>query len=116
MEISKARGVNTIPPKVIRTAAPYISNVVAKLFNTYFTCGRFLSNCKTARVTPLFKGGPQTEYNNYRTIFPVSQKCMNRLPTLIFKDLQQTLALSVTTNLHMLILAIVCTFLDLGHF
>ena len=43
MEISKATGVNTIPPKVIRTAAPYISNVVAKLFNTSFTCSRFLS-------------------------------------------------------------------------
>ena len=69
MEISKATGVHTIPPKVIRIAAPYISNVVAKLFNTSFTCGRFLSTCKTARVTALFKGGPQTEYNNYRTIF-----------------------------------------------
>ena len=54
--------------KVIRTAAPYISNVVANLFNASFQCGRFPSIWKTARVTPLFKGGSQTERDNYRPI------------------------------------------------
>ena len=43
MDISKATGADTIPAKVIRTAAPYISNVIAKLFNTSFRCGRFPS-------------------------------------------------------------------------
>ena len=68
MDISKATGADTIPAKVIRTAAPYISNVIAKLFNTSFRCGRFPSIWKTARVTPLFKGGLQTECDNYRPI------------------------------------------------
>lgn len=68
MDISKATGADTIPAKVIRTAAPYISNVVAKLFNTSFRCSRFPSTWKTARVTTFFNGGPQTERDNYRPI------------------------------------------------
>ena len=68
MDISKATGADSIPAKVIRTAAPYISNVVANLFNASFQCGRFPSIWKTARVTPLFKGGSQTERDNYRPI------------------------------------------------
>ena len=103
MDLSKATGADTIPAKVIRTAAPYISNVVAKLFNTFIRCGRFPSIWKTARVTPSFKGGPRPNVIiiDQFPFFLVSQKYMNRLPTLIFKVLQQTLASSVTINLHM---------------
>lgn len=36
MDISKATGADSFPAKVIRTAAPYISNVVTNLFNVFF--------------------------------------------------------------------------------
>ena len=68
MDISKATAADSIPAKVIRTAAPYISSVVPNLFNASFQSGRFSSIWKTARVTPLFKGGSQTERDNYRPI------------------------------------------------
>ena len=68
MNVFKGTGADSIPAKVIRTAAPYISNVVANLFNASFQCGRFPSIWKTAKVTPLFKGGSQTERDNYRPI------------------------------------------------
>lgn len=78
MDVSKATGADSFPAKVIRTAAPYVSNVVASLFNASFQFCRFPFIWKTARLTPLFQGGSQTERDNYRPI-PVSQKCMNRL-------------------------------------
>ena len=68
MDILKATGADSIPAKVIRTTAPYISNIVANLFNASFQCGRLSSIWKAARVTPLFKGGFQTERDNYRPI------------------------------------------------
>ena len=99
MDVSKTTGADTIPAKFIRTAAPYISNVVVKLFNTSFRCGRFPFTWKIARVT---HEGPRLSViviDQY-LFFPVTQKYMNRLPTMIFKVLQQTLTLSVTNNLH----------------
>lgn len=68
MDISKATGADSSPAKVIRTAAPYISNGVASLFNASFPCSRFPFTWKTARVTPLFKSGSQTERDNNRPI------------------------------------------------
>ena len=66
--ISKATGEDSIPAKVIRTAASYISNGVANLFNASFQHGRFPPIRKTAGVAPLFRGGSQTERDNYRPI------------------------------------------------
>jgi len=40
-DVSKATGADSIPSKVIRTAAPYISNVVATLFNASFQWAAF---------------------------------------------------------------------------
>ena len=67
MDISKATGADSIPAKVIRTAAPYISNVVANLFNASFQCGGFPSIWKTARVTPLFYSKVGRHFVNNRT-------------------------------------------------
>ena len=87
MDISKATGADSISAKVIRTAAPYISNVVANLFNASFQCGRFPSIWKTARVTPLFKGGSQTERDNYRPISVLP--CISKVYESFATDLQR---------------------------
>ena len=83
--ISKATGEDSIPAKVIRTAASYISNGVANLFNASFQHGRFPPIWKTARVAPLFR--PNVIITDQSQYFPVSQKCRNRLLTIISSDL-----------------------------
>ena len=63
MDISKATGADNISAKVLKTAAPYISNVVSNL-NACYQYGRFPSWRKTAKVTTLFKGMFKTDRDN----------------------------------------------------
>ena len=68
MDISKATGVDNISPKIPKIAAPYISNVVANIFNASYRRGHYPSVWIIARVTPLYKGRSKTERNNQRPI------------------------------------------------
>ena len=68
LDTSKATGADNIPAKVLKIAAPGISQVLTNLFNKSFQRGHFPSPWKVARVTPLFKGGAKTERDNQRPI------------------------------------------------
>lgn len=68
LDASKATGSDNIPAKALKIAAPAISQVVTHLFNASFQQGRYPASWKTAKVTPLFKGGEQTERDNFRPI------------------------------------------------
>ena len=64
MDTSKATGADNISPKILKIAAPYISNVVAKIFNASYKQGHYPLAWKIARVTPLYKGGSKTDRDN----------------------------------------------------
>ena len=68
MDISKATGADNISAKVLKTAAPYISNVVSNILNACYQYSRFPSWWKTAKVTTLFKGRFKTDRDNRRPI------------------------------------------------
>ena len=68
MDISNATGADNISAKVLKTAAPYISNVVSNILNACYQYGRFPSWWKKAKVTTLFKGRFKTDRDNRRPI------------------------------------------------
>lgn len=51
----KATGVDAIPPKIIKAAAPVISRHVANLANEMQSKEAFPTQLKKAQVTPVFK-------------------------------------------------------------
>ena len=68
LDSSKATGVDNIPTKALKIAAPYISNVMTNIFNTSYMKGQYPSAWKIAKVSPIYKGGSKNERDNRRPI------------------------------------------------
>ncbi|CAB4043715.1 Hypothetical predicted protein, partial [Paramuricea clavata] len=84
----KATGADEIPAKALKIAAPYISQVLTKIFNTSYQNGHYPSLWKVARVIPLFKGGCRTERDNQRPISVLP--CVSKIhESFVNSDLQE---------------------------
>ena len=61
---------------MLKLAAPIIAPSIAKLINHSFNTASFPQRWKTAKVSPLFKGGDSEDLNNYRpiSVLPVLSK------------------------------------------
>ena len=61
-------------------AAPIIAPSIAKLINYLFITSLFPQRWKTAKVTPLFKGGGPENVKNYRpiSVLPVLSEVIER--------------------------------------
>ena len=68
LDISKANGPDGISARLLREAAPAISESLAKLFNISLATCKFPSEWKKANVVPIFKKGSPSDCNNYRPI------------------------------------------------
>ena len=77
-----------IPVKAIKSVAGYIAPSIAYLINEFLRQDEFLLKWKIARVSPLFKGGISTNYNNYRpeSVLPCLAKVLERLENQQFQD------------------------------
>ena len=75
----KATGVDAIPPKIVKAAAPVISRHIANLANEMQAKEAFPTQLKSAQVTPIFeKDDPFTEKNTAPSAScQRSQKYMN---------------------------------------
>ncbi|CAB4043295.1 Hypothetical predicted protein, partial [Paramuricea clavata] len=88
MNTGKATGADEIPAKALKIAAPYISQVLTKIFNTSYQNGHYPSLWKVARVIPLFKGGCRTERDNQRPISVLP--CVSKIhESFVNSDLQE---------------------------
>ena len=78
---SKPTGLDKISSKVLKTAAPVISDSLTYIFNQAVTLCTFPNGWKIARVIPSFKNGQRNLPENYRpiSILPALSKVMGRI-------------------------------------
>ena len=80
IDLHKACGVDKLSPRMLKLAAPIIAPSIAKLINHSFNTASFPQRWKTAKVSPLLKGGDSEDLNNYRpiSVLPVLSKVIER--------------------------------------
>ncbi len=80
MPENKAVGLDRLPGRLLRAAAPVIAHTLVYIFNISLQSGKFINEWKYAKVIPLFKSGPAIERNNYRpiSILPMLSKVLKR--------------------------------------
>ena len=68
LDPNKAVGVDGISAKLLRTAAPGISHSLTSLFNASLKCGKLPMEWKSARITPILKGGDSEDVRNFMPV------------------------------------------------
>ena len=69
LDIKKASGIDTIPPKLVKLSADFLTPLLTKAINTSIARNVFPENAKTASVIPLDKGKPnKNEMSNFRPV------------------------------------------------
>ena len=70
-----------IGSRLLKIAAPFITDEITYICNHSITNSVFPSKWKEAKVTPLHKNGPPEEINNYRpiSILPVLSKVLENM-------------------------------------
>jgi hypothetical protein len=78
---TKASGMDKLPTKILKMAAPIISESLASIFNVSLKNGFFPNDLKVAKVSPVFKTGDGKDRNNYRpiSVLPVVSKIFEKL-------------------------------------
>ena len=78
---NKATGIDNISCKIIKIAAPAISDSLTFIFNQAITLSSFPNEWKMARVIPLYKNGQRNIPGNYRpiSVLPAISKIMERI-------------------------------------
>ena len=78
---NKAAGIDKISCKIIKLAAPVISDSLILIFNQAVTLSSFPDEWKIARVVPLYKNGQRSIPGNYRpiSVLPAISKIMERI-------------------------------------
>ena len=65
---NKATGLDGIPSKFVKDAAPIIAYPLCHIINLSLIQGSVPDSLKSARVIPLFKKNDKTEVGNYRPV------------------------------------------------
>ena len=78
---NKATGIDKISSKIVKIAAPVISDSLTLIFNLSITLSCFPDEWKTARVIPLYKNDQRNLPGNYRPIpvLPAISKILERI-------------------------------------
>ncbi len=80
MSENKAVGLDRLPGKLLRAAAPVIAHQLSTILNKSLQSRQFITEWKHAKVISLFKSGLSMETNNYRplSILPILSKLLER--------------------------------------
>ena len=68
LDYNKAKGINSIPIKILKIAKEQIAENLCFIYNLSFSTGIFLDSLKITKVTPVYKKGSKPECTNYRPI------------------------------------------------
>ena len=95
----KSTGADELDPQLLVLASPIISDFITHIFNLTLITDSIPSLWKTAHVSPLHKGGPTDDLNNYR---PISKlPCLAKiLELLVNNQLKYYLSLNNILNCH----------------
>ena len=76
----KAEGIDEIPNCILRDCAQKLAPPIAHIINQSLKSAQIAGDCKTAKVTPIFKDGEKSKYTNYRPIslLPTISKILER--------------------------------------
>lgn len=97
LDISKPPGTDGIPPILLRSCAPELAPIIAKLFRLSLSSGQFPSSWKLSHVLPIPKRGCLSDPNNYRpiSITPILSKVFESLlAKQLLRDLEDNTLLS----------------------
>ena len=80
MNNDKSPGLDGLNVKLLKLAAPYISNCIAHICNLSLYSSQFPDNWKRAKVTPIYKTGDKSDVSNYRpiSVLPITSKIIER--------------------------------------
>ena len=81
MSPNKASGLDKLPVKLVKIAAPYITKSLTAIFNRSMSTGIFPCDWKVAKVTPIHKDGDKSDMDNYRpiSVISITAKIMEKL-------------------------------------
>ena len=86
MAPNKSRGIDKIPPRVIKDCLPAILPSITSIFNANFLSAQFPNVWKIAEETPILKDGDLEIPNNYRPIslllYRAFKRFVRELPTI----------------------------------
>jgi len=88
---NKATGLDGIPSRFVKDAAPMISTPLTHIINLSIIQGSVPDDLKSARVVPLFKKNDKTEVGNYRpvSVLSVISKALEKV---IFDQVEEYLS------------------------
>ena len=77
---SKSPGFDNIPGRFIKDGGEIISKYITDIFNLSIILSKFPTQCKKAKIRPIFKKGSKLEVENYRPIslLPLISKVFER--------------------------------------
>lgn len=80
IDITKSTGSDNIGPRLLKLAAPLISDSLTYICNQSITTSTFPDKWKMGKVRPLFKNGQRDDTNNYRpiSVLPVISKLLEK--------------------------------------
>ena len=80
IDITKATGSDNIGARLLKLAAPFISDSLMYICNQSILNSTFPDKWKEGKVRPLYKNGPKDDTNNYRpiSILPVISKMLEK--------------------------------------
>ena len=80
-DISKAAGIDKISGRFLKDGSNILAKHLAKICNISISSGLFPSDCKIAKLKPLYKKGSKTNPENFRPIslLPLISKVIERI-------------------------------------
>ena len=81
LDENKAAGLDNLSGKFLKDGATVLAKPISQICNLSIKYSIFPSNCKIAKLKPLFKKGSKTASKNYRPIslFPLVSKKIEKI-------------------------------------
>lgn len=100
LDVTKATGMDGISAKFLKTASDVICEPICTMINLSVKSGKFPTQLKQTKVTPIYKKGSKSDKNNYRpiSVLPLISKIYEKHVSDHLKSFLETNNLLFTTQ------------------